>query len=611
MSASNGRTDHLMKKGRLLGALLTTLALLGLATAAPVGAAAGDLDSSFDGEGVSRWHVDIKQEVAITVGVQDDGKIVTAGEYTIPEEFSGDRDWFVSRHHPNGSLDESFGVGGTVTTPMPGNFTQPRGVAFQDDGKIVLAGYTGLEDTAIVRYHTDGSLDTSFGGTGIVILNLSPTRNDRANAVAVEPGGRIIVAGNAPPGPGFAFSVAAVNSDGTLDTTFGGGAGFTTTSFVGAGGASGGVANGLSLQTDGRIVVAGESGGNFALARYTSNGALDTTFSGDGKLTTDFGGTADAALDVAVDANDRIVAAGFGSTSKYLALTRYTSTGALDTTFSGDGKTTTNKLVRSSRALVYNIGLAIQVDGKPVVGGGFDGLGGGDFGAARFNVAGSLDSTFSGDGVARFDLSATHDFGNDVAIDASGNIVIAGGVDSSVQNPDGSHDGEAMLVRFLGDLADSACPGMTIDNIITGTPGDDALVGTAGSDFIIGGDGNDTITGADGDDCIYGGTGNDVLDGGDGNDRLFSESGNDTITGGLGLDKVVAQVGNDVIRIAAGDVPEASTEVSKGKKGNDTAELGAGLTAANVSGSSPTFTVADPVTGGTYSLLQTEAISDT
>src|SRR6476659_7420196 len=184
------------------------------------------------------------------------------------------------------------------------------------------------------------------------------------------------------------FSPAAQAAPGDLDPTFSGD-GKQTTDF----GFGSGSAEATVRQPDGKIIVAGSTPGGdyrFALARYNPDGSLDTSFSSDGKQTTDLGGF-DQANGVAVQGDGKIVVAGNGGPGG--AVARYNPNGSLDTSFSGDGKQTTNFLSAS--------GIALQGDGTIAV----VGSSGNDFGLARYNANGSLDTSFSGDG------KQTTDFG--------------------------------------------------------------------------------------------------------------------------------------------------------------------------------------------------------
>jgi uncharacterized delta-60 repeat protein len=202
-----------------------------------------------------------------------------------------------------GELDTSFDDDGMVTTDF-GGLDEALGVAIQADGKIVAAGRgTAVGDFALARYNRDGSLDTSFDGDGKVTTDFgSPF--DVALGVAIQPDGRIVAAGTA---AGDDFALARYNRDGTLDTSFDGD-GKVTTDF----GAMDAALGAPAIQPDGKIVAAGytTAGGDFALARYNRDGSLDTSFDGDGKVTTDFGSPFDVAAGVAMQPNGRIVAAG-------------------------------------------------------------------------------------------------------------------------------------------------------------------------------------------------------------------------------------------------------------------------------------------------------------
>ena len=231
-------------------------------------------------------------------------------------------------------------------------------MALQGDGKIVAVGAAELDgySFALARYNPDGSLDTSFSGDGQLTTNFGGVGGgfDAANGVALQGDGKIVAVGYSF-GAGAAFALARYNPDGSLDTSFSGD-GMQRTD-VG----DDGQANGVALQGDGKIVAAGAAGfDHFALARYNTDGSLDTSFSGDGQLTTDVGGHANG---VALQGDGKIVAAGGGGAGGAdFALARYNADGSLDTSFSGDGLQTTD-FAGFDRAN----GMALQGDGKIVV----------------------------------------------------------------------------------------------------------------------------------------------------------------------------------------------------------------------------------------------------
>src|SRR5215204_1986697 len=261
-----------------------------------------------------------------------------------------------------------------------------------------------------------GGLDPTFSGDGKQTTDFGHGA-DAAGGMALAPHGKIVAVGQTGTG-GYNWALARYNPPGALDPTFSGD-GKQTTDFGGEPGID--VATAVAMQTDGKIVAVGRGGpgGSFALARYKPNGSLDPTFSGDGKLTTNFGQFSDVAEGVVIQPNGKIVAVGSVGTTggQDFALARYNPNGALDPTFSGDGKQTTG-FGRFDGAQ----GMAIQPDGKIVAAGfALDG----DFGLARYNPNGALDPTFSGDGkqttgFGRFDGA------QGMAIQPDGKIVAAG-----------------------------------------------------------------------------------------------------------------------------------------------------------------------------------------
>ncbi len=294
----------------------------------------------------------------------------------------------LARYNPNGSLDTSFSGDGKQVTDFSFGTDRANGVALQGDGKIVAVGQVG-GSFALARYNANGSLDTSFSGDGQQTTDFGGS--GFANGVALQTDGKIVAVGSDHDIDGD-FALARYNTDGSLDTSFSGD-GKQTTGFGGADRATE-----VALQADGKIVAVGFDdevfNGGFALARYNTDGSLDTSFSGDGKQTTEFGGR-DGANGVALQGDGKIIAVGMGGVDGDFALARYNPNGSLDPSFSGDGKKTT-EFGGSDRAT----GVALQADGK-IVAVGFDDEFGGDFALARYNPNGSPDSTFSGDGSRR------------------------------------------------------------------------------------------------------------------------------------------------------------------------------------------------------------------
>jgi uncharacterized delta-60 repeat protein len=284
------------------------------------------------------------------MAMQSDGKIVVAGNAFI--DSANRSDFALVRYNPDGTLDSTFGAGGKVVTDFGATTEEVSAIAIQGDGKIVVAGWSLNNNFAIslARYNANGSLDDTFGTSGKVATGFFGF----VGATLIEPDGHIIVGGTQ---FNNSFPLARYTSSGIQDTTFGPGSGdVSVIIFV----------DGMVRQSDGKIVVAGGSSTNdFAVARYTDTGALDTTFGTGGQLTTDFFESADTANGLGLQSDGKIVVAGDVSTAigYDFGLARYTSDGVLDGSFGIDGKVTTDFVGADEDAT----DLAIQDDGKIVV----------------------------------------------------------------------------------------------------------------------------------------------------------------------------------------------------------------------------------------------------
>ncbi len=302
-------------------------------------------------------------QVAFSVAVQSDGRIVAAGW----SSNGTNRDFALVRYTDSGALDTSFGTGGIVTTPIGSSDESGNGVAVQSDGKIVVAGVssTGSNQViALVRYTDTGALDPSFGTGGKVTTALGGTF-DLANSVVLQSDGKIVVAGDSVQVGSFDVALVRYTAGGALDVDFGKG-GMVTTSI----GSSDDTGQKVVVQEDGKIVIVGATweGTNthIALLRYTTDGALDPNFGTGGIVTTDFGDSS-VGSDLAVQADAKIVVAGWtwNGSNRDFALARYTTSGALDAGFGIAGKATTDLGGRDD----YGFGVAVQSDGKIVVAG--------------------------------------------------------------------------------------------------------------------------------------------------------------------------------------------------------------------------------------------------
>jgi uncharacterized delta-60 repeat protein len=384
---------------------------------------AGALDPTFgNGAGYVTTAVTNGEDIAHAVLIQPDGKIVAAGEGNTLSKpgVSGPTLFAVARYNPAGSLDSSFGTGGTDVVNFGSGTSNPKvnayayGATRQADGKVVLSGAvfndykngTIQSFLGLARLNTNGTLDTTFGNQGKVTTSFSGGTTADGGGVVIQSDGKIVAAeGNA-----AGFELARYNANGNLDTSFGSGGKVVTALGTGTS-----YAAALLLQPDGKLIVTGElepasGGGVRELVRYNADGSLDASFGSGGIV------SGPAALELAYTAalypsgspkaGDILVIVRFAAGDYGLA--RYNANGSLDSTFGTGGE------VHSTGRLHA---VAIATDGKIVAVG--------ENAAFRYNADGSVDDTFGTGGVV------TTAIGNDsvfwaVALQPNGDIVAAG-----------------------------------------------------------------------------------------------------------------------------------------------------------------------------------------
>ena len=406
-----------------------------------------------------------------------------------------------------GDLDGSFGEDGIVITDNGFDLEGIRDLVVQSDGKILAVGYSqaGQNPTlrsVIVRYNPNGSIDSTFGSGGKVIIQLVS-----AGKLSLQPDGKIVFVGTRGEFPSGDFYVARLNSDGSFDTTFNG-TGAVNVDLRGTGDR----ARSVKIQPDGKIVVGGTSlrppsasQEDYAIVRFNANGSLDTTFDGDGKVFTEilvqnqFGYFSE--MDIQPDGKIVAVGTRSGSDFQEFLIIRYNSNGSLDTTFDGDGIVATRfDMLPTTRIDAFASAVVLQPDGKIVVAGTAAIRNPSYIAQAalvRYNTDGSLDSSFANGGKAQIIFPPfTQSSASDVAIQADNKIVIAGYSGNSNEqqpavarlNADGSLDS-----TFSGDGS----------NVIVGTrnrfspayavaiqPGGKIIIGgfsgwNLGSDFML------------------------------------------------------------------------------------------------------------------------------
>jgi uncharacterized delta-60 repeat protein len=381
----------------------------------------GSLDATFNAGGAQPGVVPIADWVT-DVALQGDGKILVGGSRIIKEyrKSGPDRAFLLMRFNPNGTPDTTFGAGGTVVQAFgkSTNSDALRSLAVQPDGKIVAVGLinsNGWGNTnpdvgnwGVARFNANGSLDTSFDGDGFLSTVITANKSARVEEVAVQADGRIVAAGTVQSGaPTYAdMAVVRYLANGALDTGFGTG-GRVKLDFTGehqVAGASTDEAHALAIQADGRIVVGGYEmeRRDGLLARLNPNGTPDATFGGNGLVTvpgpsyTSNGVTYSPGVyfvDLAVQADGRIVAwSPFNADANLpAAVVRVNADGSLDTTFSDDG-VAYFAWPGGTQQNPNTGGMVIQPDGKIVVAGGHYDSAGSYFDLARLNADGTFDS---------------------------------------------------------------------------------------------------------------------------------------------------------------------------------------------------------------------------
>jgi uncharacterized delta-60 repeat protein len=383
--------------------------------------------------------------------IQPDGKIIAAG--SVFDRVRGNANFALVRHNQDGSPDASFGSGGKVTTDFFQGDDSIAAIALQPDGKIVAAGAVTIPSGVVfgvARYKADGALDLDFVPAGKTTVSFGPGGSG-AEAITIQPDGKIIVAGfaDARPTPNRFIAVAAqaalarFNSDGSLDTSFGD-SGKTTgpdvnpVNWITA----------IALQPDGKIVIAGQARSDlvhtdFLLARYDTNGSVDPSFGTGGWVTTDLSGFGDFAGDrLLVLPNGKLVVSGTdrGSDPVRFAMVRYNSDGNLDSSFGSGGKVA---------SLEGDLETAcMQADGSIVLAGWSGNFQAEDFVLVRHNANGAIDSRFGTNGRVVTEFLGEERL-NAVAVQPDGRIIAAGQTRSTPSNAF-----QFALARFVGSSAE-------------------------------------------------------------------------------------------------------------------------------------------------------------
>lgn len=396
----------------------------------------GSLDNSFSSDGMITTDFGGEEE-GHSVAIQNDEKIIVIG-YSLN---GSNNDFALTRYNNNGTLDNTFGSGGKVTTDFANNIDKGNSVVIQDDNKIVVSGYSfngSNYDFAVVRYNNYGTLDNTFGSNGKVTTDFG--NSEYGMCVALQNDGKILVAGYSYNNPYSDIALARYMSNGSLDNSFGN-SGKVLTDIGNSYGSTIDYGNSLAIQNDGKIIVVGRSniGANddFAVVRYNQDGTLDNTFSSDGKVTTNFSNYNDAAYSVALQGDGKILVTGFsyydhtgmGYPDSDFALARYNINGTLDNTFSiytSNGKITEDFEYGDD----FSYSVSVQSDGKILVAGSASGNVISDpylhFALIRYNNDGTKDDTFNSYGQVTTEISNYGCKAFSIGLQIDNKIVVAG-----------------------------------------------------------------------------------------------------------------------------------------------------------------------------------------
>jgi uncharacterized delta-60 repeat protein len=395
-----------------------------------------DAPTFFAGDGSTVTSLATQFDSATDVAIQPDGKYLVSSSANTAAT-GQDIDFAISRYNADGSLDTSFGTDGTVTTAVNTGNEAPGRMALQDDGKIVVIGAydDGGVDSIILRYDSDGTLDTTFSGDGMQEVNFSISGSDYFEDVVIQPDGKIVVVGYGNFSGLEQMTIARFNANGSLDNTFGSSGQATLAVDV-----DDERATAVALQSDGKIVIAGQSnnGSNndIAVRRLNTDGSLDTTFGTAGIVGIDIAASGDSGTAVLVDGADNIFVAGTGNQDSVVM--RLDSSGSLDASFGTAGIAT----VATGSPFEAVNDMQIQADGKLVVVGNAYNGSNNNVSVFRLNTDGTLDGTFGTGGTLTTAIGPGTDSASAVAVDNDGSLIVVGRSDNI--------SGDSFIARYDG-----------------------------------------------------------------------------------------------------------------------------------------------------------------
>lgn len=401
------------------------------------------LDSTF---GVDGKVVNVNVGGSQVTQLQSNGKIVCC----FLSSFSTSGNVHLTRFNSNGSLDTSFGINGFVDLILFSEIGGFKMMKIQNDDKIIVTGNlenNGIQDFATARFNADGTIDTNFGTNGIAVTDFGTLSSGLSTAIEIQNNGSILVGGYISQNS-LDIAIVRYFTNGTIDTNFGTNGkfiyNFGTTTIPFTSGMSSDEIIDIKVNSVGKIIIcaltdANESSsidGNFGFICLNSNGSLDTTFGSNGQKIVDLGGQ-DYITNIKLTTNDKIIATGqygYSTGNDYytkIAIIKLLENGEFDINFGNNGIVLANK--DASSLIDFSRDLYLQTDGKIVCFGGTLDISKTvlDFLIIRFNVDGTIDNTFNSIGYKTIGFNNYSVIPTSILVQNDGKILCSGGVDNN------------------------------------------------------------------------------------------------------------------------------------------------------------------------------------